>query len=103
QTFRKFRRRFTRFRWSRREVEDEKIFLSVHSQFAAAVRLKSDAVARAAKMLKEHMRGSEGGVSAKIHFHRRRHPPNIVVTSAVNEEGRLGQVVFRRDLLQEQI
>ena len=52
-------------------------------------------------MLKEHVRGSEGGVSAKIHLHRRRHPPNIVEASAVDEERGLGQIIFRRDLLQE--
>ena len=75
----------------------------LYLQFSAAMRLKNDGVARAAKMLKEHMRGSEGGVSTKIHLHRRRHPPNIVKTPAVDDERGLGHVVFRRDLLEELI
>jgi hypothetical protein len=55
------------------------------------------------EVFKEHVRGSERGVSAKIHLHRRRHPPNIVEAAAIDEERGLGHIVFRRDLLHELI
>ena len=51
-------------------------------------------------VVKKDVRRGESGVSAKIHFHRGRHPAQIEVFASRNDEGRLGQIVFRRDRLQ---
>jgi hypothetical protein len=47
------------------------------------------------------MSRGQRGMTAQIHFHQRREPPQPEPIILSSQEGRFGQVVFGRDLLQD--
>ena len=49
------------------------------------------------------MRRGEGRVAAEIHFQRRGEPAQLNFVFSAHKEGRLGEVVLARDMLQQPV
>src|SRR5688572_24022865 len=85
-------------RGPRREIERVEIAVAGDGQLAGA-RVEADRATLIAEMFKDHMRRRKRRVTTQIDLHRRRTPSQVVSISALYDERRFRQIVFRSDRL----